>query len=281
MILCCSERLSATECRKHPWLAFFPRNTDHLKESWSSPEPIPIDIESPEEFPEESDSETDRELSTSFDLDIQLREAFLGDEENDPPLSSPRSGSSDRLTGSDSACHNHLDMSELEDSHRGSRSRSSSSRGGLSPSLSPSPVGHFTSSSRYNQKRGSLDLTKDHLKTFVSRWTDNPYLFDRPRGIITHLYGASSEVTVGSRISASRSQGGSDGHVVSTSALGVVNNHRADVNPGSIKCGMNIVSQIRKFSHQLHEELQIMKSHHHHKCSPALRKCSWGEVNAQ
>lgn len=241
----------------------------------------------------------------------------------------------------------------------------------------PSSLNHLNPHYNYNHstnKRPSLDLTKEHLKEFVSRWTDNPYLFDSPRGVITHVNNCAagdysdnincitsqtaaatntassmhtspnSLTTIASTCHHHTTQHDSNNNssktctevTTSQEAGEIVRNHdtnnnskhdralastdrivsekrnssKARVNLVSssnesscagtncnhncpdenhphdgmdckIECGLNIVSQIRRFSQQLHEELELMKK----QCGScnAIRKYSLSDVsvNAQ
>jgi hypothetical protein len=130
------------------------------------------------------------------------------------------------------------------------------------------------------EKRASLDLSKDHLKTFVSRWTDKPYIFDSPRGIISHVYNGkgNGDNTVTTSLNSSSVRPSEIEYM--TRRANARNSNSTDAQ-GPLDCGVNIVGQIRRFSYQLHEDLQLMKT----QCAgvDSLRKCSWGEVsvNAQ
>ena len=134
----------------------------------------------------------------------------------------------------------------------------------------------FQNSSR--RFENSLELTKDNLRDFVARWTDTPYLFDSPKGIITHVCTESER-----QLMMGRQGGGGGGMIANNNGTHQIPTHthsQTNVSlDNSFDCGINIVNQIRRFSYQLHEELERMKNH----CNKSLRKCSWSEVsvNAQ
>jgi len=101
-------------------------------------------------------------------------------------------------------------------------------------------------------KRPSLDMTKDNLRDFVSRYSDNPYVFDSPRGIITHLQ---SDLPSGNESSAGKN----------------LNDDYQDRARGEL----NIVQQIRRYSQQLHVELETgRKLSVEHQ-----RKSSWSDAS--
>lgn len=266
----------------------------------------------------------------------------------------------------DGKLHDEIDVDKDSDGCRCASSpeeRSSSvysSPSDTSPTPPPPPSASFShlQHPRLADKRPSLDLTKEHLKEFVSRWTDNPYLFDSPRGVISHVnctsdFGDSStnsnitndsasanhnhvshsayksdtnnntssttsterEISVSSSTisnfsqtykltstsskrdatdfnsTASRNQNSTRSQTTDSSSAGC-NNHEAGNNStvpvsqdhdmsDKMECGLNIVSQIRRFSQQLHEELELMKK----QCGScnAIRKYSISDVsvNAQ
>jgi hypothetical protein len=108
-----------------------------------------------------------------------------------------------------------------------------------------------------NTKRPSLDASKDNLREFVSRYSDNPYMFDSPRGIISHLQpdGQSSE-------NSSCENKLNDGHT-----------------EGSVNNKINLVQQIRRYSQQLNVEFETSnKKQCSSDSSPnACRKSSWSD----
>lgn len=105
------------------------------------------------------------------------------------------------------------------------------------------------SSSYLSAKRPSLDMSKDNLKEFVTRYSDNPYVFDT-RGIITHVAGETPKCKVHSKSTSLKPPSDDDAR------------------------GINLVNQIRRFSKQLNEEIEIMKKQCHD-CNNVntLRKC--------
>lgn len=139
---------------------------------------------------------------------------------------------------------------------------------------SPRPSAAYLST-----KRASLDMSKDNLKEFVTRYSDNPYVFDSPRGIISHVNGG-DRATTPKRFhtlkTPERSNSSSRSLLKQTSPPPLAEG-KTD--------GINLVNQIRRFSKQLHEELEIMKKQCHQDCTVngnnnnALRKCSWGDVS--
>lgn len=291
------------------------------------------------------------------------------------------------FTDTDSGDGKLLDEIDMDKDSEGCRCGSSpgersssvySSPSDISPTPPPSSAGGTSSvaSSSHNQlhphrnyynnntKRPSLDLTKEHLKEFVSRWTDNPYLFDSPRGVITHVNctsPASSDFSDNlTTTTSSASNNASSNTTTATTAttanlkhssskkndnnnnasvrgtgdtttgnsqicksttsiqnkscstcstttvvhgvkLGINNrsgeetalcnctNNNGDCCNGDdshdinckVECGLNIVNQIRRFSQQLNEELELMKK----QCGScnAIRKYSLSDVtvNAQ
>ena len=257
-----SSRLSASECLKHGWLLPSPTITESETSASPTPAPTPRPCSS-------GDGDLESELSSSVESDIHLR-VSIGEEDEGKSCCS----GSDLGLGTSSCSSSPL--CQPDDHDTSDRLSSSSSSFILTPSSSPSPTSRM--GSRLREKRGSLDLTKDHLRTFVSRWTDNPYLFDSPRGIITHLYGPHQETELlKKQRHPSRCTNVHGNHLTPHHRL-VPGTGRGEPTGSSVNCGINIVSQIRRFSYQLHEELQIMKTHNHH-CTSNLRKCSWGEVS--
>lgn len=163
-------------------------------------------------------------------------------------------------------------------------------------------------------RKESLDLTKEHLKEFVSNWTANPYLFDSSREIISHVCSASSSTSPSPPLShhcdssirrhshkinvetPNNSKGNSKNASISqinsksndrnpvqpqsnksTNSTSKTNSNNSNNNTSSSKpvtfeCGVNIVSQIRKFSYQFHEELELMKANGNSKANSSLRK---------
>ncbi|CAL8115292.1 unnamed protein product [Orchesella dallaii] len=290
------QRMPANECLKHPWLAS--RSHKQTAKSVVASDNVDHGIECELEFTDTDSG--DGKLIDEIDMDKDSDGCRCG--------SSPEERSS-------SVYSSPSDISPTPPPS--------------SSSLSP----HLTVHHSISEKRPSLDLTKEHLKEFVSRWTDNPYLFDSPRGVITHINctsslgdssssgsdtvdtssvsrkndsnnnSSSTSTTVVSASSHSRShnqhpsgshnQGIDISGKMSKSKEKSASSHSLDSTGSSncsnqdhemsskMECGLNIVSQIRRFSQQLHEELELMKK----QCGScnAIRKYSLSDVsvNAQ
>jgi len=134
---------------------------------------------------------------------------------------------------------------------------------GRRESLAPPDDNLLSPSAAYlSAKRPSLDQSKDNLKEFVSRYSDNPYLFDSPRGLISNV----------------RER---DGSYLNNNNVNNNNNNNLSYKKNEVKEEANLVNHIRRFSKQLHEELELMKKQCHDFASdtPTVRKCSWSDIS--
>lgn len=148
--------------------------------------------------------------------------------------------------GSESGSESELELEELPDLQQEDDTTASNS-------TTPDTLESRPSSAYLSAKRPSLDLSKDHLKEFVHRYSDNhnPYVFDKPKGIIT-----------------SAEKGGI-----------LRKNCNEEEEEPEVKNDFNLVHQIRRFSKQLNEELEMMRQCH--ECTPSnnnMRKRSWTNV---
>jgi len=125
-------------------------------------------------------------------------------------------------------------------------------------------------------KRPSLDIPKNRLKDFVNQWTDNPYIFDCPRGIITNVSSNENLIQTPSR-----------SHEALGKSLSDISQKSHSLDPDHD--GANIVYQIRRFSQQFAEEFMTIKGQNENNKSrsnssstnaPNARKCSWSDSPA-
>lgn len=309
------QRISASDCLKHPWLS---RTRSQKTESDAVSHLVDHGIECELEFTDTDSG--DGKLLDEMDMDKGSDGCRCGSSVGEERSSSVYSSPSD-----------------------------------ISPTPPPSSLNNHLHPPVHNgNKRPSLDLSKEHLKEFVSRWTDNPYLFDSPRGIITHVNSTAPEhsdnatsssssntssngITTTaaaespqhctknddnnnpSKVASSTEKKDSSSVIVtakatanklqthkattstfnSRSSSNVVTGENIDTSQSNnvgacmcgveasstddhgmnckMECGLNIVSQIRRFSKQLHDELELMKQ----QCGSCntIRKYSLSDVS--